>query len=348
MNAPDPRADELVRAAIDGPRDRLDAVILEANRWLADPVPQRRKIGLEILGHVSAFRGYRPSADMLRNISDCARDPEPIVRGEAACTLSLVPNAPAEQRAQILLKLLDDDDSGVREEAAAAAGDLKLEGAAEILARRLEDPSARVRIESAIALGVLKDPRAFEVLVEMLEREGGDRVGASMALAELGDRRAVAPLQKLASKWLIDFNERLHALGALYRLGERDAGAKIIARIKSWMRPEKHVALWMIGHARVEEGASVLLQIAQAKKGKLREAAIRGLGEFGDARAVSALETLALDKSESLDLRWEATAALGEKKNEASLRALAEIAARGEQEIADAAREMMQNGTEIF
>lgn len=348
MNAPDPRADELVRAAIDGPRDRLDAVILEANRWLADPVPQRRKIGLEILGHVSAFRGYRPSADMLRNISDCARDPEPIVRGEAACTLSLVPNAPAEQRAEILLKLLDDDDSGVREEAAAAAGDLKLEGATETLARRLADPSPRVRIESAIALGVLKDPRAFEVLVEMLEREGGDRVGAAMALAELGDRRAVPALQKTASRWLIDFNERLHALGALYRLGERDAAAKIIARTKSWLRPEKHVALWMIGHARVEEGVGLLLELAQTKKSKLREAAIRGLGELSDTRAVAALQALALDGAETIDLRLEAIAALAEKKNDASRRALEEIAARAGGEPAEAARELMQNGTEIF
>lgn len=305
----------LLHAVIRAADDELTPFISDATAWLADEAAEKRKVALEVFGHVAGFRGHRPAQSIMEKIAKLARDPAPEVRGELASTVSLIPHFPAQTREELLLELLEDERSLVQEDAAAAIGDLKIRSAIEALAARVEDQSAEptLRFECALALGMMGDARGVEMLIAAVGRRF-DRIYACRALAELGDKRAIPALWKLANQWIGDFSDRLHALGALYRLGEAEAGEKIMARTRSWSRPEKELALWMVGHAGVTEGAPLLFEIARTKKHKLRDAAIRGLGELKDPRAEELLAKLAADESEDAELRAEAENALAAKK----------------------------------
>jgi HEAT repeat protein len=338
----DPKPGQLLHSVIRAADDELTPLISEASSWLGDESWEKRKVALEVFGHVAGFRGHRPAQSTLEKIARLASDEDARVRAECASALSLIPNAPAEDREKILLALLEDEESSVQEEAAAAIGDLKIRSAREALAARVnnEAASAALRFESALALGMIGDARGVEMLIAALERRW-DRVYACRALADLGDRRAVPALWKFANQWIVDFSERLHALGALYRLGELEAGEKIMARTRSWSRPEREHALWMAGHAGVKEAIPVLLELARQKKHKLREAAIRGLGALAHESAAAELEKIAHDNQEAMELRVEAVIALSEIDSSERNRILRALAESPVVELSRAAREQI-------
>src|SRR5204862_3378873 len=125
------RAAKLFRSAIDASDDALRPIVAEAIAHLGDDEPALRKAALEVLGHAAAFRHHHLEPDVIRRVVLRARDDAWGVRAEAACALALIPDVPEPDRSEALARLLDDEEAKVREEAAAALGDVGARAALE-------------------------------------------------------------------------------------------------------------------------------------------------------------------------------------------------------------------------
>jgi Arc/MetJ family transcription regulator len=117
------------------------------------------------------------------------------VRRDAAKALGEMGDSRALE--PLILVLLEDDDKYVRADVARALGVLGDTGAVEPLMQALlEDEDSSVRDNAAEALGVLGDSRAVEPLIQALleDEESSVRIEAAKALGEIGDNRAVEAL----------------------------------------------------------------------------------------------------------------------------------------------------------
>ncbi len=120
----------------------------------------------------------------------------------------------------LIALLLDDDDVGVRSEAAFALGEMGDERAVEPLISLLGDEDFAITENAADALGRIGGERAVEPLIAYLGRVGGGI--AIELLGKIGDERAVEPLIAL----LLDGDDsdvRSDAAIALGRIGDERA-----------------------------------------------------------------------------------------------------------------------------
>ena len=102
----------------------------------------------------------------------------------------------------LLIDRLQDEDWQVRDIAARRVmklGELKDPEAFSVLATALSDGQPNVRASVVTSLGMLKDRRAVPLLIGALQRDDNSYVRwhAARALGELGDARAVGPLQAI-------------------------------------------------------------------------------------------------------------------------------------------------------
>lgn len=95
---------------------------------------------------------------------------------------------------ETLLRLFESPDAQVREVVAGAFAEIGDVRALQPLIDALQDESGAVKDAAAIALGELRDSRAVEPLIAKLADTDTQQV-ASWALALIGDRRAIPPLQ---------------------------------------------------------------------------------------------------------------------------------------------------------
>jgi HEAT repeat protein len=207
------------------------------------------------------------------------RDGPPDVRFQAATSLS---ELAGDRAVAPLVGALADHDLEVRCSAAAALGDLGAREAVEPLARCLADPVEVVRIEATFALARLRDPRAFEpLLVLARQRESG--FAACELLGAWGDRRAVPVLRDALHRgWFVPPQNRVRAAASLLSLGESEARAYLLAQLRH-RRPEvRSLTLELLGQV---GGPAALEPLVAALDGPLADAAARGLGALGDARA---------------------------------------------------------------
>ncbi|HEY7127642.1 MAG TPA: HEAT repeat domain-containing protein [Ktedonobacterales bacterium] len=102
---------------------------------------------------------------------------------------------------EILLRLVTDEDSMVREYALDALAHVDGERAFGPLVLALNDPVWETRMSATYWLGKLGDRRALEPLISALEDKIDHvRASAAEALGELGDKRALFALQHLLQK----------------------------------------------------------------------------------------------------------------------------------------------------
>jgi len=101
---------------------------------------------------------------------------------------------------EALGEALDSERStGLRRLAAAIAGELRLAEHAEALRAALEDPDDELVARAARGLGMIGDAAALERLLELAAAEDRAwfvRLAATGALGEIGDERALAPLER--------------------------------------------------------------------------------------------------------------------------------------------------------
>lgn len=141
---------------------------------------------------------------------------EPEVRFQAIASLAEIDAARA---ASLVVALLDDGDAKVRAQAAAALGDAGDRALGDRIARRLDDAD-EVRFEAALALARLGDRRALPTLTAALG-DGDRALDAATALARLGlDEGARAALGALLDRFFGDALVKVRAAEALARAGD--------------------------------------------------------------------------------------------------------------------------------
>lgn len=264
--------------------------VARAAAAMEDDQADVRHAALDALGRMAAFRGARIEGAVVARILSRTHDEDHRVRAEAAATLAMLPEPP-NGAAGAVRALLEDDHSGVRQEACAALGDLRDAASRDDLARRLEDVDPQVGFEAAFALASLRDSRGLDLLISALG-SSRRRLDACEALRRLGDPAAIPALERLAGRMFGAWVDRLTAHATLFALGRSEAAEEVLRRARARNRQERAYALSLIGSHRIRQGREVLEAVAMDPKDRLRDTAIRALGELGDPEAIPALEQI--------------------------------------------------------
>lgn len=258
------------------------------------------------------------------------------VRRVGVALLALSPGTP-EALASRLGTALGDSSPSVRLEAVGQLADRASSELRPVLAQALGDTAFLVRFEAARGLAAIHHAAGLEVLAEGLDNPGL-RFRAIGALAELGDARALVPLRRLFSRWLLNAFERTHAAGALALFGEAEGRAHLLSRLKRRGALDRPLAAELCGEARVPESEEALLAILADPKDPARGAAARALGRLGSAQAADVLERLVADATLVEEMRLDAVEGLvflrGRGAREALSSALASMpSAEGREEL---------------
>lgn len=222
--------------------------------------------------------------------------------------IRLLSEYPAAAIEASVLRALEDDDTGVRAEAAETAGRVKLMVAVPLLMDWLEDPAADVRRSAVSALGRIGEPRSVASIVRALGDASADVRRASVnALAAIGTEDVVVPiLGRLDDD---DPIVRVAAVAALGRLGDARAVVPLVGRARD-EAPQVRVAVSQaLGSLGDTRAAGALVQGVDESNSDVALACIAALGRIGSDRAVPAL----VSASRSPDVRKAraAVAALG-------------------------------------
>lgn len=239
--------------------------------------PKLRRLGAELLGNV-------PTSESFNTLLALLKDEFPAVRSASALSLGKLGRF---QATEPLINCLKDDYAIVRESAAKALGDIGDKRAVEALLPLLDDPNPNVQKSTVIALGKLGDARALpkilkmasevsleyrwediqligeihkalvhigapavEPLISILKDEKAPhrmRELAVLALADIGDMRAVEPILSIFEKGQVR-GSRTEPIGsyllltALRRITFQDFGweAKLW---REWWESQKNILL---------------------------------------------------------------------------------------------------------
>jgi quinoprotein glucose dehydrogenase len=139
-----------------------------------------------------ASRG-EPSIKVFSSVAN-NKSANPLARLHAVWGLTQLGHKNAKA-APVLAKLLNDQDSEVRAQAAKGLGDIGFTKSFDALVKKLGDPEARVQFFAAQSLGKFKDARATTPLLAMLKRNDNHdpylRHAAAHALARIGKNAAL-------------------------------------------------------------------------------------------------------------------------------------------------------------
>lgn len=189
-----------------------------------------------------------------------------------------------------LLSALKSEDGYVRNGAAVALGKIGNKEATPALLQALQwrdervyedDEDCEARVSAATALGALRDRAVCAPLMNLLEeglvKDGNMESYVIDALGEIGDKRVIPALAKMAEDH--DNENQGSACAALAKMGA--------------------------------EGAEILLKFAREKVRRSRKYAVRALGSSRNGSAIPALMNILKDSTEEEPIRGEAARALG-------------------------------------
>jgi HEAT repeat protein len=285
----------------------VNAVRDGALRALAQPGPPsvRREAAARLL---ALARGSESQAAWEETARALLQDADEEVR-RAGVALSALHAGKPEALASRLGPALGDASASVRMEAVGQLADAASAELRPLLAVALGDAAFRVRFEAARGLAALHHPAGLDVLVEGLE-ESNLRFRAIGALAELGDRRALAPLRRLFARWGLSPFEKTQTAGALALFGDETGRAHLLSRLKRRGALDHPLAAELCGEAGVLEAEEALLHILEDVRDKAQGAAARALGRLASAKAGPLLEGLVLEASALEGLRLDAAEGL--------------------------------------
>lgn len=198
-----------------------------------------------------------------------------------------------------LVKLLDDENSQVRSQAANALGSLGIRDAIDNLVTALADPNDWVRVQVVEALGNLGNPFTAQILAQHLEAETEPHVRATLvkALGKIGDEK-ITPLLIV---YLEDKENRVRAntVEALTQLkiskaSLKPALTKLINDPNNRVRANVAMSLLFMGEDR---GREILSSMLSSKDEFMRASAAYACGEVGQAEDRPALIRLLGDRS---------------------------------------------------
>ncbi|TET44758.1 HEAT repeat domain-containing protein [candidate division TA06 bacterium] len=141
------------------------------------------------------------------NYADVNKAFEPIVRmANNTADEGLRKNAIAalgyfgDRGVPLLVEFLEDDNKEIRPVAIGALGYTRSRAVVKPLVELLSSEDVHTRIGAIMSLQRLGDTTAVPALIEVLTYEGDDAVFAAMALAKIGDPRALEPLKEHIDK----------------------------------------------------------------------------------------------------------------------------------------------------
>lgn len=209
--------------------------------------------------------------------------------------------APSEAK-DILIRHLGDKVTRVRVEAAGRLADLALPDSRGALAAALQDPALTVRFEAARGMVALEHTAGLDVLLEALD-DADLRFRAASALAQLGNKDAIAPLKRAFSGWFVPAFDRTQLAGALASLGDAEGIAHLFKRAGKKWTMDRPMAVELLGAVKAPGALARLLEILKDADDPARGTAARALGRLGDPAAELPLaELLASTASDDLKL----------------------------------------------
>ena len=170
-------------------------------------------------------------------ILDGLKDDSDMVRSAAVANLDLFVDDAADRASQMLV----DPQPSVRATAARMLADLRAVEYLEKLVRLLNDDDDVVREEAALATVILGDVRGRDRVIDMLQGGLPTAIRSAQALADLGDPLAVSVLGEVVSGWLIDPELKSVAAAAMVRCGSKE-GRSILEKMLSSRRETVRMA----------------------------------------------------------------------------------------------------------
>jgi HEAT repeat protein len=243
-----------------------------------------------------------------------------------ATAASLLGRLRAKEAVPALIQALSEPEAA--RQAAEALGEIGDPVAVEPLIALLRGPEedSDIRVVAMQSLGKLKDPRAVPVLLEIIGREGNEALwsAAAEALGTMGDLSAVPGLVKLLSS--DKSGVRSIAVRTLGTLKANAAAPALVDTLKVEQSESfKYSLAIALGNIGDPAGAEGLAQLAFTQgdsvvTGRIRQAAVEGLGKMGDAGAAPLIRVLS--QSESEGTRVAAAKQLGDMNSVAAVKAL--------------------------
>lgn len=250
-------------------------------------------------------------------------------------------------RGEAALRLLETHVADPAPEVRAAVGDVAEdlgEAGKPLLRRLVADPDFGVRFWAAVSLSEQGEAGGYDALVEGLA--GSEtRFEALQGLRRLGDPRAEPAVRKVLDKWLLDPIDRVAALGALARLGDRPSAEALVKELERRRADVRGLAMQIAGELNLAEALPALERLFRDKAADARGAAAMGLGATRQERYVTELSAVLLDEQEGPDLRGDVAWALQLSGGEAALKALREAEPRiTRDDVRQAVREALRAG----
>ncbi|MFP2913446.1 HEAT repeat domain-containing protein, partial [Pyxidicoccus sp. 3LFB2] len=176
-----------------------------------------------------------------------------------------------------------------------------------LFTRAAKDLAAIVRAEAAVALGESQDPRVVDLLGELLEDSDEEVQGrAAMALSKVKNDKAKAYLTlqygrrgRATRQVIVQALKNANVPGAMAEVVAAEAKAhwdRNLLALTEGVLPERVGAAEELGKSGRPEAVNRLLPLVRDSQVILAAAAVRGLGDAGDKRAVGAIALL-LDES---------------------------------------------------
>lgn len=285
-----------------------------------DDEPDLQRRALELLGYWGELRYQRVPMRVAERVRSLVTADEPEVRREACATLALLRPEERWDPSASLIDALSDPAPTVRQEAAAALGDLRASSARSALTRGLEDPHPAVRFECAFALSAFRDDVAREELESALSSPAF-RAYAIEGLRRLADPESTGPLRKLARGFFTPWPERLAASAALASLGDEVSARELARRARRGRFEVRSYAVYLIGHAKLVSLKPLVDEIADDGRSRLRPTAVQAVAKFGDPGDDARLDAWLLTSDLDEAVRLEALDALADRDRRDDLRA---------------------------
>ncbi len=169
----------------------------EHRRELVQKTENDRETSVQ-LARIAVLSGYQREKEReLRDAEDAwYRRNMQLRTGLGTAALALSKTSMDRGLGELLIALRDDEDFRVRSSAAFVLGLIRDDDAVTSLVASLEDPSLVVGMEACLALATIRDRRAVDGLLVALRRRSRIQAFVAMALAAIGDTRAIPALRR--------------------------------------------------------------------------------------------------------------------------------------------------------
>jgi len=217
-------------------------------------------------------------------------DESPRVRQTAADALGMLTWRPASP--QLSEMLINDGDSGVRQQAAISLSYIMDQAAGPNLVKALKDSSPAVRYAALHTLAVMKYSAAEDQIAGLLSSEDSNmRRGAISALGMMQSKKGAAALAAALKD--PDQYVRLEAVKALGSIGETSSAGEITKLLDKGEQPQLRIeAALSLAKMGLPDGLPTAYEFVKSGDMSLKSQALNVIAAVGDARSLQFIEEI--------------------------------------------------------